>query len=159
MELHHSSPTWAQWPCVANSTWQRSGRFQQYQYVQLFICMRTLIIPALDFLTWTRGSRDDFDRMANITQDSGWSWDAMLPYILKVNQDYIKSAIDTYTNHRWKILYLLLTTIIRLDSLSPVFMGSMAPYLPPYLDFHPLSILASWQQLPKILWSFRSTWT
>ncbi|KAF7374315.1 Pyranose dehydrogenase 3 [Mycena sanguinolenta] len=34
-------------------------------------------------MIYTRGSRDDFDRFANITGDSGWSWDNMLPYFFK----------------------------------------------------------------------------
>ncbi|KAH9477554.1 Pyranose dehydrogenase [Psilocybe cubensis] len=32
---------------------------------------------------YTRGSRDDYDRWANITDDAGWSWEKLLPYILK----------------------------------------------------------------------------
>lgn len=34
---------------------------------------------------WTRGSRDDFDRFANVTGDDGWSWDALQPFILGVS--------------------------------------------------------------------------
>ncbi|KAJ7836607.1 aryl-alcohol oxidase-like protein [Mycena leptocephala] len=34
-------------------------------------------------LTYGRGSRDDFDRFANITGDPGWLWDRMLPYFFK----------------------------------------------------------------------------
>uniref|UniRef100_A0A8H7XKR5 pyranose dehydrogenase (acceptor) n=1 Tax=Psilocybe cubensis TaxID=181762 RepID=A0A8H7XKR5_PSICU len=32
---------------------------------------------------YTRGSQDDFDRWANVTGDSGWSWNSLIPYILK----------------------------------------------------------------------------
>ncbi|KAJ6551444.1 hypothetical protein B0H19DRAFT_1264088 [Mycena capillaripes] len=32
---------------------------------------------------YTRGSASDFNRYANLTGDSGWSWDSMLPYFLK----------------------------------------------------------------------------
>ena len=35
-------------------------------------------------MVWTRGSKDDWDRYAEVTGDDGWSWDAMLPYMLKV---------------------------------------------------------------------------
>lgn len=35
-------------------------------------------------MVWTRGSKDDWDRYAEVTGDNGWSWDAMLPYMLKV---------------------------------------------------------------------------
>ncbi|KAJ6465135.1 pyranose dehydrogenase [Mycena vulgaris] len=34
-------------------------------------------------MIYTRGSASDFDRYANLTGDSGWSWDRMLPYFFK----------------------------------------------------------------------------
>ena len=37
-----------------------------------------------DFCVWTRGSADDWDRYANVTEDVGWSWNEMLPYMKKV---------------------------------------------------------------------------
>ena len=39
---------------------------------------------SLDFLFYTRGSEDDFNRYANVTGDSGWSWNSILPYYIKV---------------------------------------------------------------------------
>ncbi|KAF9475243.1 aryl-alcohol-oxidase from pleurotus Eryingii [Pholiota conissans] len=38
---------------------------------------------SINFLIFTRGSRDDFDRWANVTGDSIWEWDAMFPFALK----------------------------------------------------------------------------
>ncbi|KAF7307847.1 hypothetical protein MKEN_01145000 [Mycena kentingensis (nom. inval.)] len=38
-------------------------------------------------MVYTRGSSDDFDRYARAAGDPGWSWHAMLPYILKANSD------------------------------------------------------------------------
>lgn len=35
-------------------------------------------------MVYTRGSVDDYDRWARVTGDSGWSWDALLPYFIKV---------------------------------------------------------------------------
>jgi len=32
---------------------------------------------------YTRGSADDFDRYARLTDDAGWSWDNVLPYFFK----------------------------------------------------------------------------
>lgn len=32
---------------------------------------------------YTRGSSDDFDRYARVTDDDGWSWNNMLPYFIK----------------------------------------------------------------------------
>ena len=37
-----------------------------------------------DYMIYSRGSADDFDRYANITGDGGWSWKALQPYIKKV---------------------------------------------------------------------------
>ncbi|THH14917.1 hypothetical protein EW146_g5483 [Bondarzewia mesenterica] len=38
---------------------------------------------SVNFLAYTRGSYDDFDRFANVTGDPGWSWDAVFPFMLK----------------------------------------------------------------------------
>lgn len=34
-------------------------------------------------MVYTRGSQSDFDRYAQVTGDSGWSWNSMLPYFKK----------------------------------------------------------------------------
>ncbi|KAI0313068.1 alcohol oxidase [Amylostereum chailletii] len=38
---------------------------------------------SINLLFFTRGSRDDFDRFANVTGDEGWSWSKMFPFMLK----------------------------------------------------------------------------
>lgn len=35
-------------------------------------------------MTYTRGSADDYDRLAAVTGDSGWSWSKLEPYMRKV---------------------------------------------------------------------------
>ncbi|KZT03818.1 GMC oxidoreductase [Laetiporus sulphureus 93-53] len=40
---------------------------------------------SINVMVWTRTSVDDWDRYAAVTGDPGWSWDAMLPYMLKVS--------------------------------------------------------------------------
>jgi hypothetical protein len=40
-------------------------------------------------MMYTRGSRDNFDRWANVTEDDGLSWDNMFSYMLKVG-NYIR---------------------------------------------------------------------
>lgn len=37
-----------------------------------------------DFLIYNRGSDDDFDRLASVVQDSGWSASSVHKYFLKV---------------------------------------------------------------------------
>ena len=42
------------------------------------------IISLLDGLAYTRGSSDDYDRYAKLTDDPGWSWSDLQPYFRKV---------------------------------------------------------------------------
>lgn len=54
-------------------------------------CLQSLIILQLyasDLEVWTRASKDDWDRFANFTEDYGWSWDEMLPYMKKVSVNW-----------------------------------------------------------------------
>ncbi|KAJ7130850.1 alcohol oxidase [Mycena crocata] len=37
-------------------------------------------------MVYTRGSKDDFDRFARITEDEGWSWDNLVPYMHKTER-------------------------------------------------------------------------
>ncbi|KAF8148700.1 aryl-alcohol oxidase-like protein [Crassisporium funariophilum] len=46
---------------------------------------------SVNFMYYTRGSSDDFDRLASVSGDSGWSWKNILPYILK-NEKHVPSA-------------------------------------------------------------------
>ncbi|KAL0948036.1 hypothetical protein HGRIS_010662 [Hohenbuehelia grisea] len=38
---------------------------------------------SINFMAYTRGSMDDFNRFAKISGDSGWSWNSLQPYIRK----------------------------------------------------------------------------
>jgi hypothetical protein len=46
-----------------------------------------------DFMAYTRGSMDDYDRWANVTGDDQWSWDSLFPYMTKVNISFLSSYI------------------------------------------------------------------
>ena len=35
-------------------------------------------------MLWTRGPASDFDRLAKVTGDPGWSWEALLPTLIEV---------------------------------------------------------------------------
>jgi choline dehydrogenase len=35
-------------------------------------------------MVYTRGTREDFDRVARYSGDAGWSWERLVPYMLKV---------------------------------------------------------------------------
>ncbi|KAI0260754.1 aryl-alcohol oxidase-like protein [Gloeopeniophorella convolvens] len=41
---------------------------------------------SINFLVYTRGSEDDWDRFASTTGDKGWSWSALQPYIKKMEK-------------------------------------------------------------------------
>ena len=43
-----------------------------------------LINRATDFLVYTRGANEEYDRWAEMTGDSGWSWAELAPYYFKV---------------------------------------------------------------------------
>ncbi|KAG6917871.1 hypothetical protein DXG01_000641 [Tephrocybe rancida] len=43
----------------------------------------TLISRYQDFMAYTRGSSDDYDRYAQMTGDPGWSWEQLQPYFRK----------------------------------------------------------------------------
>jgi len=45
---------------------------------------KTSIHDHADFLIYGRGSTDDFNNYAKISGDSGWGWDNMYQYALKV---------------------------------------------------------------------------
>ncbi|KAJ7121245.1 aryl-alcohol oxidase [Mycena crocata] len=38
---------------------------------------------SVNYMVYTRGSKEDFDRFANVTGDNGWSWDSLVPYMRK----------------------------------------------------------------------------
>ncbi|TFK61170.1 aryl-alcohol-oxidase from pleurotus Eryingii [Pluteus cervinus] len=38
---------------------------------------------SVNFLAYTRGSEDDWDRFASVTGDQGWSWNQILPFFLR----------------------------------------------------------------------------
>lgn len=41
---------------------------------------------AINYMAYTRGSKDDWDRWANVTGDDGWSWDSVQPYVRKMEK-------------------------------------------------------------------------
>ncbi|KAJ7918986.1 aryl-alcohol oxidase [Mycena leptocephala] len=38
---------------------------------------------SVNYMAYTRGSKEDFDRWAKVTGDNGWSWDKLVPYMRK----------------------------------------------------------------------------
>lgn len=46
-------------------------------------------ISLADYMVYTRGSSEDFDRYAAVTGDSGWSWGNMKQFMAKVSQGFL----------------------------------------------------------------------
>ncbi|KAG7450008.1 aryl-alcohol oxidase precursor [Guyanagaster necrorhizus] len=46
---------------------------------------------AVNYMTYTRGSSEDYDRYAHVTGDEGWGWDELQPYIRK-NERFVPPA-------------------------------------------------------------------
>ncbi|KAJ7139326.1 aryl-alcohol oxidase-like protein [Mycena epipterygia] len=46
---------------------------------------------SVNYLAYTRGSKEDFDRFAWVTEDEGWSWDSLIPYMRK-NENFSPPA-------------------------------------------------------------------
>ncbi|VDB95583.1 unnamed protein product [Peniophora sp. CBMAI 1063] len=42
---------------------------------------------SINGMAYTRGASDDFDRLANVSGDPGWSWDSLVSYFLKSEQN------------------------------------------------------------------------
>ncbi|KAJ6594334.1 alcohol oxidase [Mycena capillaripes] len=38
---------------------------------------------SVNYMAYTRGSKEDYDRFAKVTGDEGWSWDRLIPYMRK----------------------------------------------------------------------------
>jgi hypothetical protein len=60
-------------------------------YYYLLMNFHQTLIDGVEHLFWhvdnmvyTRGSKDNFDKWANVTDDVGLSWDNMFSYMLKV---------------------------------------------------------------------------
>ncbi|KZV68609.1 GMC oxidoreductase [Peniophora sp. CONT] len=47
---------------------------------------------AINLMVYCRGSRDDYDRWANVTADSGWTWDALHKHMLDL--DVVTPPVD-----------------------------------------------------------------
>jgi choline dehydrogenase-like flavoprotein len=67
---------------ISTGTWRRRIKLDQWVLISDVHKSRTDDI--LDFMAFTRGSSDEYDRMAKVTGESNWSWRQMVPYLMKV---------------------------------------------------------------------------
>jgi len=69
-------------------------------------------------MVYTRGSAEDYDRWADVTGDSGWSWHSLLPYFFKVRNNLLPFLIEL-TDRRTKNGRRLRTTMTRVVNSIP----------------------------------------
>ncbi|KAJ7272415.1 alcohol oxidase [Mycena rebaudengoi] len=50
---------------------------------------------SVNFMAYTRGSKEDFDRIAKVSGDQGWSWNSLLPYMKKNERFTTPSSMTT----------------------------------------------------------------
>lgn len=87
-----------------------------------------------DFLGYTRGSDDEYDRWANITMDSGWSWTSLEAFYRKVTTREIfpfKTA-DFSRAKDWLILQMV-TILLGKSIQVPTAMGPLKSVFPDIL--------------------------
>lgn len=46
--------------------------------------MTSFLSCETDYMVYTRGPSDDYDRFAELAGDDGWNWDNLFPYAIKV---------------------------------------------------------------------------
>ena len=56
------------------------------QLVNLYLLKEAAarLTALIDYMIFTRGSKDDWNRWAKVTEDDGWSWALVQPYMWKV---------------------------------------------------------------------------
>ena len=56
-------------------------------------------------MVYTRGSKEDFDRWANVTEDEGWSWNNLVQYMEKVIFGFPMLNIEVSSSIAERTLY------------------------------------------------------
>ena len=67
------------------------------------VCSRNAHAPVLpDYMIYTRGSEDDWNRYASLTGDDGWNWGNVLNYAKKVSVRSQSVARVDSSIHSWR---------------------------------------------------------
>ncbi|KAK0196139.1 pyranose dehydrogenase [Armillaria mellea] len=90
---------------------------------------------AINVMTYTRGSSEDYDRYARVTGDDGWGWEKMQPYFRK-NERFVASADHHNTTGQYD------PTVHSFDGVNSV---SIAEY-PSVIDDHVIQVT---KELPE----------
>ena len=84
LELYRHSSSWSRWAYISLSSWKTAWWKQQRKYVPIkFLHMYTPNLRS-DYMIHQYGTNENWDRMARVTKDPGWSWDNMKKYIERV---------------------------------------------------------------------------
>ncbi|KAF8056620.1 glucose dehydrogenase short protein [Lyophyllum atratum] len=90
----------SQVPWFAANNWFSTYDWNYTTTPQVGLGGRPAILPrgfilggssSINFLMYTRSTADDYDRIARVTGDKGWSWKSLQPYFRK-NEKFVKPA-------------------------------------------------------------------
>ncbi|KAF8067500.1 alcohol oxidase [Lyophyllum atratum] len=90
----------SQVPWFAANNWFSTYDWNYTTTPQVGLGGRPAILPrgfilggssSINFLMYTRSTADDYDRIARVTGDKGWSWKSLQPYFKK-NEKFVKPA-------------------------------------------------------------------
>jgi len=118
-------------------------------------------------MVYNRGSKGDWDRYAEVTGDSGLSWDNIQHYIAKVRLHSLTAFIDVLTLIRMKdsplpqtnttlrvsLIHRFIVLMVRMPSASLDLMATFLSRLS-YLHLNNLKVLLVlfWTTIPDLLW-------
>ncbi|KAJ7658037.1 hypothetical protein B0H17DRAFT_1097474 [Mycena rosella] len=58
---------------------------------------------AINYMGYTRGSKEDYDRFAKVTGDQGWSWNSLIPYMKRGLERTLQPPGSGPPRHRWGV--------------------------------------------------------
>jgi choline dehydrogenase-like flavoprotein len=92
---------------------------------------------SINIMIYTRGSSEEYDRIAKVTGDQSWSYKNILPYINKVRPNSHYGAGPKTMNSTRSGCLLVMDTIL-LGSMTPSITTRTEKFKSPYLTTQPL---------------------
>ena len=78
-----------------------------------------LNVSRADFMVYTRGSDDEYNRWANLTGDEGWAWKNVKPFYFKVSSRFEHTNAELTRIYRTRGSFPPLTEQTSLANSSP----------------------------------------
>ena len=84
LELYRYSSSRSRWAYISVSSWKTAWWKQQRKYVSIKFPPHIHSKLRSDYMIHQYGTNENWDKMARVTKDPGWSWDNMKKYIERV---------------------------------------------------------------------------